>query len=107
MADALPEAELAAQLGAISAADDAVARTRAAARACQTELAAAEKSRAALEADERKAWADLGTARDKLVPLGAPGGRRGTGTGPGGRVGHGRRVGRGRGEPRAPPACPN
>ena len=72
MADALPEAELAAQLDAISAADDAASRTRAAARACQTELAAAEKSRAALEADERRAWADLGTARDKLVPLGAP-----------------------------------
>ncbi|HUB40514.1 MAG TPA: SMC family ATPase, partial [Streptosporangiaceae bacterium] len=79
MAAALPEAELTAQLAAIAAADDAAARTRAAALACQTELAAAEKSREALQADEQRAWAALATARDKLVALGAPAVAAGTG----------------------------
>ena len=72
MADTPPETELQSQLSAIAVADDAVARTRAAASASQTELAAAEKSRASLEADETRAWAALGAARDKLVALGAP-----------------------------------
>ena len=72
MAGTPPETELQSQLSAIAVADDAVARTRAAASACQTELAAAEKSRAALEADETRAWAALSAARDKLVALGAP-----------------------------------
>ncbi len=79
MAAALPEAELTAQLETIAAADDAVARTRAAALACQTELAAAEKSREALKADEQRAWAALAAARDKLVALGAPAVAAGTG----------------------------
>ncbi len=72
MAGIPAEAELATQLDAICIADDAVAGTRTEATARQVELAAAEKSRAALAAGERKAWADLDTARDKVVALGAP-----------------------------------
>jgi exonuclease SbcC len=72
MADVPSEAELTEQLEAIAAADDAVARTRAEATACQKELAAAEQSRTGLMADEQKAWAALGATRDKLVSLGAP-----------------------------------
>ncbi len=79
MTDAPAEAELTRQLEAIAAADDAVTRTRAAASACQTELAAAEKSREALQADEQRAWAALAAARDKLVALGAPAVAAGTG----------------------------
>jgi DNA repair protein SbcC/Rad50 len=72
MAGTPPEAELTAQLDAITAADEAVATTRTQATALQTELAAAEKSRASLTAAEQKAWATLGTERDRLVSLGAP-----------------------------------
>jgi DNA repair protein SbcC/Rad50 len=72
MASATPEAELTEQLQAIVIADDAVASARTEATARQTELTAAEKSRSALEADERRAWAELSAARDKLVPLGVP-----------------------------------
>jgi DNA repair protein SbcC/Rad50 len=79
MADAPAEAELTRQLEAIAAADDAVARTRAVASGCQTELAAAEKSREALQADEQRAWAALAAARDKLIGFGAPTVAAGTG----------------------------
>jgi DNA repair protein SbcC/Rad50 len=72
MADTPPEAELTARLDAITAADDAAAATRLRATALQTEFAAAEKSRASLRASEDKAWATLGTERDRLVGLGAP-----------------------------------
>jgi len=72
MADIPAEAELATQLEAIAVADNAVAKTREVATARQTELAAAEQARGALVADEQRAWAALGTARDKLVGLGAP-----------------------------------
>jgi DNA repair protein SbcC/Rad50 len=72
MADTAPEAELAALLDAITAADEAVAVTRAEAVALQTGFAAAEKARAALTAAEDAAWAALGTERDQLVGLGAP-----------------------------------
>jgi exonuclease SbcC len=72
MADVAPEAELRQQLEAICIADDAVAGTRTEAIARLNELAAAEKSRAALVAEEDKAWATLGATRDKLVSLGAP-----------------------------------
>jgi exonuclease SbcC len=72
MADVPAEAELTELLESIAVADDAVASTRSQASACQADMAAAEKARSALEAGERKAWAELGTARDKLVALGAP-----------------------------------
>jgi len=72
MADIPAEAELASQLEAIAAADDAITKTRDQATARQTELAAAEQARGALVTDEQRAWAALSTARDKLVSLGAP-----------------------------------
>ena len=74
LADAPPEAELATRLAAITLADDGVGRASRQATARQTELTAAEKSRAALVADEQRAWAALNTARDKLVEVvrGAP-----------------------------------
>ncbi len=72
MADIPAEAELAGQLEAIAAADDAATKTREVATARQTELAAAEKAREALTADEQRAWARLHAERDKLVALGAP-----------------------------------
>jgi DNA repair protein SbcC/Rad50 len=72
MAGVAPEGELTAQLEAIAIADDIVARTQTQAAGLRTELAAAERSRAALGADEAKARAKLGTERDKLVGLGAP-----------------------------------
>jgi DNA repair protein SbcC/Rad50 len=72
MAGVPAEAELTRQLQAIVVADEAAAKARAAVTARQNELAAAEKSRAALVADEQHAWAALGAARDKLVGLGAP-----------------------------------
>ncbi len=72
MADVAPEDELTARLEAIEVADGAVTSTRAQASARQTELAAAEKSREALVAEEQRAWTALAGARDKLVALGAP-----------------------------------
>ncbi len=72
MAGAPAEDELIKQLDLISAADDAVNQSRTRASARQNELTAAERSRAALAADEQRAWAALAAARDKLVPLGVP-----------------------------------
>ncbi len=72
MAAAPAEADLTAHLEAIALADEAVATTSRDAAARQAELTAAERSRAALVDDERRAWAALSTARDKLVGLGAP-----------------------------------
>ncbi len=84
MADVAPEAELASQLQAILAADAALTTARGRRSACQTELAAAEKSREALVADEQEAWAAIAAARDKLVSLGAPAVAVGAHTGPAG-----------------------
>ena len=72
MAGVQTEAAVGRQLAAIQAADDAVTKARSEAAARDTELAAAQKSRAALVAEEQEAWAALGIARDKLVGLGAP-----------------------------------
>ncbi len=72
MSGHLDQDELIRQLEAIAAADAAAAQTRTQASARQNELAAAERSRAALAADEQRAWAALAAARDKLVPLGVP-----------------------------------
>ena len=72
MADAPSEASLTALLDAIAAADATVVAGRAQATSRQTELSAAERSRAALVTAEQRAWAALTTARDKLVSLGAP-----------------------------------
>ncbi len=72
LAGAPSEAEIGASLEAISNADDLLGRAQQAARAARQALAGAEKERATLTADERRAWADLGTARDSVVRLGAP-----------------------------------
>ena len=66
------ETELAAQLAAIDAADQATVAARSAASASVTEFAAAERAREALTASEQQAWAALRSARDQLVALGAP-----------------------------------
>jgi DNA repair protein SbcC/Rad50 len=72
MADAPEDAVLARQLAEIEASDEVVAKTTSAAGARRTEVIAAEKARSALGAAEHKAWADLATARDAVVGLGAP-----------------------------------
>ena len=72
MADAPDEHSLARLLDSIVTADAAVAAARTGAVARQTELAAADRSRAALAAAEQEAWAKLSETRDKLVALGAP-----------------------------------
>jgi DNA repair protein SbcC/Rad50 len=72
MAAVPAEAELAAQLSAIEAADNAAANARSAASASVTEFAAAERARESLTASEQRAWAALRAARDKLVAHGAP-----------------------------------
>jgi DNA repair protein SbcC/Rad50 len=66
------EAELAMQLAAIDAADQAAATARSAASASVTEFAAGERARESLTASEQHAWAALRSARDQLVALGAP-----------------------------------
>ena len=72
MAGAPPEDRLMLLLHSITTADDALDKARAQTTARQTELAAADNSRAALAAAEQEAWAKLSGTRDKLVGLGAP-----------------------------------
>jgi DNA repair protein SbcC/Rad50 len=72
MAGVPAQEDLDQRLAAIETADGAVNATRAEATARLTELSAAEAAREALGAAERKAWAELSAARDKLVILGAP-----------------------------------
>ncbi len=72
MADAPSEDILAQLLESIAAADDALATARARMAGCQTELTTAERSREALATAEQRAWAQLSSTRDTLVPLGAP-----------------------------------
>jgi DNA repair protein SbcC/Rad50 len=72
LANAPAEDALSDQLKAITAADEAAARTRAESTARQRELATAEQARAGLVRAEQQAWAALRAARDKLVGLGAP-----------------------------------
>ena len=72
LADAPSGADVTAFLQAVAAADDALDQARRRAQDERAELGAAEKARAALADDERKAWAALRETRDKLVGLGAP-----------------------------------
>jgi DNA repair protein SbcC/Rad50 len=72
MADAPSEDNLAVALNSIAAADDMVSKARTQAAARLSELSAAERSRDALVTGEQRAWAQLSSARDTLVPLGAP-----------------------------------
>jgi DNA repair protein SbcC/Rad50 len=72
MADAPSEDELTRVLDAIAAADETLGEARVQAAGRQTELTAAERSRDALATAEQRAWAQLSSSRDTLVPLGAP-----------------------------------
>ncbi len=72
MADAPSEDSLTRLLDSIAAADDTLGKARTQAAARQTELTAAERSRDALAHSEQRAWAQLSSTRDTLVPLGAP-----------------------------------
>ena len=68
----LAEEEVAAALEAIAAADGVLAEARVSARRCRDELSSARRERDALGDAERLARAELGAARDAVVPLGAP-----------------------------------
>ena len=59
-------------LDAIAAADERLRQTRKDAAQRRADLAAADKRRAALAGEERKAWAELQKSRDRVVSLGAP-----------------------------------
>jgi exonuclease SbcC len=66
------EAEVAMQLKLIAGADQALEAARRDAGARRAAVSAAERERAALVADEKKAWAALHRSRDPAVALGAP-----------------------------------
>jgi len=72
MADSPSEDSLTRLLDSIAAADEALSKIRTEAAGRQTELTAAERSREALATAEQRAWAQLSSTRDTLVPLGAP-----------------------------------
>jgi exonuclease SbcC len=72
LADAPGEADVTQSLAAIAEADERLRHTRQDAAQRRADLAAADKGRASLAGEERKAWAQLQTSRDSLVPLGAP-----------------------------------
>ena len=72
LAGAPAEADVAAALTTISAADAALDQARRQAHVRREEAAGAEKARAALADGERRAWAALRDSRDKFVELGAP-----------------------------------
>jgi exonuclease SbcC len=66
------ESEVGASLAAIVTADELLAGAQQTARAARQALAGAEQERATLSEEERRAWSELGTARDSVVRLGAP-----------------------------------
>lgn len=72
LADSSSESEVRALLEAITVADERIGKARVAARNARTAAAAAERERAGLDKDERRAWAALGSVRDSVVQLGAP-----------------------------------
>jgi exonuclease SbcC len=72
LADAPGETDVTQSLAAIAEADERLRHTRQDAAQRRADLAAADKGRASLAGEERKAWAQLQTSRDSLVPLGAP-----------------------------------
>jgi DNA repair protein SbcC/Rad50 len=67
-----PPDQVDATLAAIEAADAALAAARRAAKATRRATADAKQARAALGTAEQRAWTALRTARDRLVPFGAP-----------------------------------
>ena len=72
LAVAPAEDDVAATLAAIAQADQRLADAQASARSARQALVAAERERAALTEEERRAWAALSAARDSVVQLGAP-----------------------------------
>jgi DNA repair protein SbcC/Rad50 len=70
--DSPGEAEVARQLMLIARADQALDSARRDAAARRAGVAAAERERAALVSDEKRAWAALHRSRDAVVGLGAP-----------------------------------
>jgi exonuclease SbcC len=67
-----PEAEIVKSIEAITNADEALTLAQQSARTARQGLVAAEKERAELTREERRAWAGLAAARDSVVHLGAP-----------------------------------
>ncbi|HEX9554325.1 MAG TPA: SMC family ATPase [Streptosporangiaceae bacterium] len=72
LAGARPEADVAESVDAIVNADQTLAVAQQSARTARQGLITAEKERAELTEDERRAWAGLAAARDSVVQLGAP-----------------------------------
>jgi exonuclease SbcC len=72
LAKAPAEADVAASLTAIAGAAAALRTARRDAATAKAECGEAERARAALTDEEKKAWARLRAARDSVVPLGAP-----------------------------------
>jgi DNA repair protein SbcC/Rad50 len=70
--ETMSEAEVAAALTAIAAADSALGQARQDARGRRDEFAAAERQRLGLGEEEGRAWASLRRSRDRVVGLGAP-----------------------------------
>src|SRR5262249_5017203 len=66
------ETEVATQLKLIAAADQALDAARRDVTAVRSAVSAAERERAGLVADEKKAWATLHRSRDPVVGFGAP-----------------------------------
>ena len=72
LAGAPSETDVTQSLEAIAQADERLRHTRKDAAERRADLAAADKRRAALAGEERKAWAQLQKSRDALVWIGAP-----------------------------------
>jgi exonuclease SbcC len=72
LVDAPSEADVTRSLAAIAQADERLRQTRKDAADRRADLAAADKGRASLAGEERKARAQLQKSRDSLVSLGAP-----------------------------------
>jgi len=70
--DALPAAEVDAALVGRAAADTAAERARAAAKMARTAVERAQRDRAELADEEKKAWSALRASRDRFVALGVP-----------------------------------
>ncbi len=67
-----PEDEVTVTLGAIAQASQALSDAQKSGRSARQALVAAERDRAALTQEERRAWAALSSARDSVVQFGAP-----------------------------------
>ena len=72
VADAPSDADVTQSLRAIAVADETLRQARKEVATRRAEAAAADKARSALFGAERQARADLHSARDSVVPLGAP-----------------------------------